>query len=127
MASDFMKFTNRFKKLALTLATLGIVLPNPNMVFAADQTASVKSEAQKPISDVSLDAHNRLVGQVVDGKGTAKAGTVVTVASLQGEAVQKVTTDAKGNFSAEIKQGGVYMDSGKESSAAVRVWTKQAA
>lgn len=114
----------KLSKCMLWLAAIGLVVPQVRVVSAAD--AQPGARHQTPIVDVSLTQDSLLRGQVVNGEGTPKASTQVTLASSDG-IVARGVTDEQGIFALKVDKGGIYSLSDGESSALVRAWTSQAA
>ena len=125
-----MKFTQITRNLVLVLASIGLIVPQTGVAWAAapkSASRAIETAHVRSVSDVALTADKKLQGQIVDGQGAAKGNTVVTISTARGEVVSRVKADAHGNFATEIAKGGVYAITTNDSTVAVRVWTKGSA
>lgn len=125
-----MKYTQFTRSLALTLGSIGLIVPQAGVASAASPKTAVRvnrTEQVRTISDVALTADGILQGQIVDRKGVAKGHTKVTISTTRGEVVSQVHADADGNFTTELAKGGMYTLATSDTTVAVRVWTKDSA
>ena len=114
-------------RIMLWLALVGLLLPPVRQVSATDRTVSPPTVSpQAQLVDIKLTSDNLLQGQLVDRQGAAKANTKVQL-SAGGEVVAEGISDQQGAFRIPVDRGGVYALSDGETSALVRVWTRQAA
>jgi len=110
------------KGAAVALATLGFVVPCPNL-SAADQSAKRAQKSQIP--DVSL-AGGVFSGRVVDHSGTPMEGAEVVIKQGKDE-VSRTVTDKNGLFAAKNLKGGVYQVSSGNTDGVYRLWTEKTA
>lgn len=121
-----MKITNLVKGAVVTLAALGMVMPQ-GQVAAASGLKSIKAvkTVEASVADVSL-SNGALVGRVVDHTGAALASKEVVVRQGKNE-VAKVKTDKAGTFAVSNLKGGLYEVTAGTSTGTFRVWTESAA
>lgn len=112
------------KGAAVALATLGFVVPCPNL-SAADQTTTKRAQKSQ-IPDVSLASGGVFSGRVVDHSGTPLEGSEVVIKQGKDE-VARTMTDKKGLFTAKNLKGGVYQVSAGNTDGVFRLWTEKTA
>lgn len=121
-----MKITNLVKGAVVTLAALGMVMPQAQ-VEAATGLKGVKAVKTVEVSSVDIALSNgALVGRVVDHTGAAMASKEVVVRQGKNE-VAKVQTDKSGTFTVSNLKGGLYEVSSGATTGSFRVWTESAA
>lgn len=121
-----MKLTNLVKGAVVTLAALGMVMPQ-GQVQAATGLKTIKAVKTVEVSAVDVAMSNgSLVGRVVDHTGTAMASKEVVVRQGQNE-ISKVKTDSNGVFAVSNLKGGLYEVTAGTSTGTFRVWTESAA
>lgn len=118
-----MKLTNLVKGAVVTLAALGMVMPQ-GQVHAASAFKSVKT-VEASVADVAL-SNGTFVGRVVDHTGTPLASKEVVVRQGSKE-LAKVKTDSNGTFQVTSLKSGVYQVTSGATTGAFRVWTESAA
>lgn len=121
-----MKITNLVKGAVVTLAALGMVMPQ-GQVAAATGLQGIKSvkTVEASVIDVSL-SNGAMVGRVVDHTGAALASKEVVVRQGKNE-ISKVKTDSTGTFAVSNLKGGLYEVTAGTSTGTFRVWTESAA
>ncbi|HET6425848.1 MAG TPA: carboxypeptidase-like regulatory domain-containing protein [Planctomycetaceae bacterium] len=121
-----MKVTNLVKGAVVTLAALGMVMPQ-GQVEAATGLKGIKAvkTVEASVADISL-ANGALIGRVVDHTGAAMASKEVVVRQGKNE-VAKVQTDKSGTFAVSNLKGGLYEVTAGTSTGTFRVWTESAA
>src|SRR5262245_36723131 len=121
-----MKLTNLVKGAVVTLAALGMVMPQ-GQVAAASGLQGIKAvkTVEASAADVSL-SNGALVGRVVDHTGAALASKEVVVRQGKNE-VSKVKTDSNGTFAVSNLKGGLYEVTAGTSTGTFRVWSESAA
>lgn len=121
-----MKITNLVKGAVVTLAALGMVMPQ-GQVAAASGLQGIKSvkTVEASVIDVSL-SNGALVGRVVDHTGAALTSKEVVVRQGKNE-ISKVKTDSSGAFAVSNLKGGLYEVTAGTSTGTFRVWTESAA
>ena len=97
---------------ALTLATLGICLPQVTLAV----------EPAPAILDVALADGGVLHGQVVNAQGVGAAGMPVYIRT-QDRDVAAATTAADGTFAVQGLKGGVYQVSTLQGHGVYRLWS----
>jgi len=108
---------NACRLLAVTLATLGIVLPTP-LLQAADPVQA--------IPDIALDAHGTLLGTLVDAQGQPQPQALVAL-QQDGQTLAQTRSDAHGRFAVTGLRGGVYLIVTEHGALPCRAWTAAAA
>jgi hypothetical protein len=109
---------------AVALATLGLMLPAPQ-VMAASSSKPVIETVNASMFDIGLQ-HGVFAGRVVDHTGTAAKSAEVVV--RQGEKViAKTTTDETGRFEVKGLRGGVYEVASGKTIGTYRVWQQEVA
>lgn len=121
-----MKLTNLVKGAVVTLAALGMVMPQ-GQVQAATGFKTIKAVKTVDVSviDIAL-SQGDLVGRVVDHSGTSMASKEVVVRQGKNE-IAKVKTDANGVFAVSNLKGGLYEVTSGTTTGTFRVWTESAA
>lgn len=125
-----MKCTHISRSLTLLLASIGVVVPQATVAFAAPSDQAIRPSVPQTaptLADVVLTAAGKLQGQVIDRQGAPKANAPVTIATARGEVVGHVKSDRQGYFTADLSKGGVYTIATNETKVAVRVWAQAAA
>lgn len=113
-------------RLLLYLSALGLILPQAPLATAANLSDNApKAAAASPLVDVALKG-GLLRGQLVDGKGAAKALTQVTISTKE-QVVERAVSDEQGRFALRLNQSGVYFISAGDNSSLIRAWTEAAA
>ena len=107
-------YVSAWKRAALCLACLGLILPQPALMAAETQTQS---------NDISLTKGGTLDGTVVDANGQAIANTSVKV-KFRGFTVATTESDANGRFAVCGLRGGVHEICTAGGSTVNRFWTK---
>jgi len=107
-------YVSAWKRAALCLACLGLILPQPALMAAETQTRS---------KDISLTTGGTLAGTVVDANGQAIANTSVKV-KFRGFTVATTKSDATGRFAVCGLRGGVHEICTAGGSTVNRFWTK---
>ncbi len=108
-----MKITKFVRGMALTLATLGLCVPQ--VAFAVEPAAPA-------ILDVALSDGGMLHGRVVSVQGTGVAGAPVFV-KAQDRDVATATTAADGTFNVQGLKGGVYQVATIQGHGIYRLWS----
>jgi hypothetical protein len=122
----WMKVTNLVKGAVVTLAALGMVMPQ-GQVEAATGLKGIKAvkTVEASVADISL-ANGALTGRVVDHTGAAMASKEVVVRQGKNE-VAMVKTDKSGTFVVSNLKGGLYEVTAGTCTGTFRVWTESAA
>ncbi len=121
-----MKLTNLVKGAVVTLAALGVLMPQGQVAAATGlKTIKAVKTVEASVADVAL-ANGALVGRVVDHTGAALTSKEVVVRQGKHE-VAKVMTDKSGTFAVSNLKGGLYEVTAGTSSGTFRVWTESAA
>ncbi len=107
-----MKTARLVRGVALTLATLGICLPQ----------VTLAAEPAPAILDVALADGGVLHGQVVNSRGVGAAGMPVYIRT-QDRDVAAATTAADGTFGVQGLKGGVYQVSTLQGHGVYRLWS----
>jgi hypothetical protein len=119
-----MKLIKLLKGIAVTAATLGILVPLPTIVNAAENAAATRQA--EVVRDVALGAGGVIRGQVVNRDGLPDQGAAVSV-SRDGETIATVNADEKGAFAIAGVSGGVYAISSGKATGVIRAWSHQTA
>ena len=114
-----MKLAAIIKRLVVSVAVLGICLPQPLL-------ASTPAKQSPVVVDVALGQGGVLLGQVVDPNGAVKANVPVSL-RLGDRELAKARTDNNGYFAFSGLRGGVYMVAAAKGVAAYRVWAERTA
>ena len=120
-----MTFQRLLQNAAVAMAGCGM-LASPSFVLAAEAPQAARTAPAVQITDVALDAHGYLHGQVVDTQGAPQSGVEVLL-ERDAHRVSSVRTDKKGNFAAPASQGGHYRVRAGQTEGVYRVWTAAAA
>ena len=120
-----------FQRASVSLACVGLLLPQPVMAVQASSTPSTSQSANETfalpvIGDVELGEGGVLLGRVTTPEGVAETGIVVAV-YRDGELVARSLTDAEGVFTVEGLRGGIYQISTADTTSLFRLWTPQTA
>jgi hypothetical protein len=113
-----MKLGKFVRRVAITLAVLGMSLPEVALAAAP--------VAPPAVIDVALADGGVLHGQVVDLQGANTTGVPVSVRNQDKEIV-KTTTAKDGTFAVQGLRGGVYQVAAGEGQGVYRLWTANAA
>jgi len=114
-----MKFAAIIRGLVVSVAVLGICLPQTSLASRPVKQAPV-------VVDVALGQGGVLLGQFVDTNGAAKANTPVSL-RLGNRELAKANTDNNGYFAFSGLRGGVYQLVAPKSVATYRAWAEQTA
>lgn len=114
-----MKLAAIFKGLVVSVAVLGICLPQPLL-------ASTPVKQSPVVVDVALGQGGVFLGQVVDPNGAVKAKVPVSL-RLGDRELAKAKTDTNGYFAFSGLRGGVYQVVTAKGVAAYRVWAERTA
>jgi hypothetical protein len=101
----------------IVLVSLVAAVCVPQALWAA----AVTPEQPTVVADVAMTADGRLVGQVLDGRGSPVAGAPVAIFQQDRQAA-RATTDAAGYFAVAGLRSGVYQVAAAEGRAFYRVW-----
>lgn len=108
------------------LAAANLAFPH-KAVVAAEQTAKVAAvSVQKTVKDVSLASSGTMQGRVVNARGQALEGSVVTIQQA-GKPVAQTVTNARGEFAVAGLKGGVYHVQAGDTTGVFRAWTARTA
>ena len=118
-----MKCFNLIRGAAVTLAALGMMIPNAPAIAAGQ--VQVKTVDAK-IFDISLSTGGTFKGRVVDHTGSAIEGAAVTIKQNNKE-VARTVTDKTGTYSVSNLKNGVYNVSSGATEGTYRVWADQSA
>jgi hypothetical protein len=99
----------------LSLATLGICLPQPAM--------AIGPEVKPLVTDVALADGGLLRGQVINPQSGAGAANLPVTLRVQDQIVATATTDAAGRFAVQRLRGGVHQIIAGENQAVYRFWS----
>lgn len=114
-----MKLAAIFKGLVVSVAVLGLCLPQPLL-------ASTPVKQSPVVVDVALGQGGVFIGQVVNPNGAVKANIPVSL-RLGDRELARSKTDASGFFAFSGLRGGVYQVSADKGVAAYRVWAERTA
>lgn len=122
-----MALTRTLTSAAVTLASFGLVLPQPVLAQAPAGVRSASTPAVvAPISDVQLHQGGTLMGQVVNADGAPLKGTIVHV-QQGGAQVATITTNESGFFQANHLHGGIYQVAAADGYGTYRMWAPNTA
>ncbi len=123
-----MKSMRFLKMAAITLASLGLVVPRGTVMAAGQDAIPTKQTAdvKQTTVDVELGADGLLVGHVVDENGAPVEGAIVSIRHGRNE-VANTQTDKNGVFHATSLRGGVHQIVAGNGSGLYRFWTNDAA
>lgn len=118
-------FGFRFMKgAAVSLATLGLMVPQARVLADAPQAKAVgKADAKKQIPDVFLTEGGTMSGRVVDHTGAVMPGAKVTL-KHNNKVVATAQTDKEGVYSFKNLKSGTYYPSSGNTEGVFRVWNK---
>lgn len=120
-----MKCFSLVRGAAVTLAALGMMIPNAPAMAAGPQRITVKSVDAK-IFDISLAQGGSFKGRVVDHTGAALEGAAITVKQNNKEVARSIT-DKDGSFEVSNMKGGVYTVSSGATEGTYRLWDAKVA
>lgn len=112
----------------MTLATLGMVVPN-TAAIAVEQAAAPRVEVKTvnaQIFDIALSSGGTFKGRVVDHTGTPLDGAEVTVKQNNKE-IRRSVTDKTGSFEVANLNSGVYSIVSGKTEGTYRVWDSNTA
>jgi hypothetical protein len=120
-----MKLWKMLGKVALSMAAVGMLVPN---WARAEAISSQPRQIQvaPAILDVSLSQDGRLVGQVLTSEGAPVRAEAVSV-RRDGQEIARVATDDMGRYEVRGLRGGVYQVATTQGTASYRVWSGNAA
>lgn len=122
-------FGFRFMKgAAVSLATLGLMVPQGRLLADAPQVKPVVGKADKvnKVPDVFLTEGGTMSGRVVDHTGKVLEGAKVTL-KQNNKVVATTVTDKEGVYSFKNLKSGVYNPSSGNTEGVFRVWSKTSA
>ena len=119
-----MKCFSLVRGAAVTLAALGMMIPNAPVMAVGPQRVTVKSVDAK-IFDISLQ-QGAFKGRVVDHTGAPMEGAAITVKQNNKE-VARTITDKDGSFEVANMKGGVYSVSSGATEGTYRLWDAKVA
>lgn len=117
------------KGAAVSLATLGMVFPQAQLLADGPQTPArpaAKAVQTAVTPDVALTTGGTLSGRVVDHTGKAIEGAQVAVRQGKTE-VSKTVTNKEGIYSFKNIKGGVYQVASGNTEGTFRVWAERTA
>ena len=114
-----MKLAAIIKGLVVSVAVLGICLPQPLL-------ASTPAKQSPVVVDVALGQGGVLLGQVVDPSGAPKPNVPVSL-KLRDRELAKAKTDAKGYFAFSGLRGAVYQVVAAKGVGSYRAWAERTA
>jgi hypothetical protein len=123
-----MKGLRIFKGAIVSLACLGIIMPQPQLMAASPKPSEQPggtAQAVKPI-DLALKAGGTVSGRVVNAEGVALDGAAVTVL-YQGKEIAKTVSDQDGNFAVQNLRGGNHVVIAGEGAGLYRFWAPETA
>lgn len=125
-----MKPSQFFKAAIVSLATLGVVMPQAGVLAAAESRAPARSTVRiartGEVADVTLAKDGTFAGRVVDHGGMPLADAEVVVRQGQRE-VARTRTDAKGAFAVKNARDGVYEVAAGKTEGRFHLWTSETA
>ena len=123
-----MKGLRRWRGAAVAVASLGMLLPQGDLMAAGSQKKVEKSQAKKAAHavDVALSAGGTFVGTVVDANGLGLEGAAVSIRQGNRE-VARTATDKNGRFAVKNLRGGLYHVVAGRGEAAYRFWAPNTA
>lgn len=124
-----MKGFRFLKKAALSLACVGILLPQADVQASSGPFKTVARESVDTASqviDVKLGENGILRGQVVNSQGKALEGTPVTIMQGRKEVVRTVT-GKNGEFAVKNLRGGLHQIVSANGVGLYRFWAEKAA
>lgn len=121
-----MKTFQMIQRAAVTVAAMGLLFPQVQLVAAQQQKVTAVKTVAAAVADVALTPQGALVGRVVDHAGVPQANREVLV--RQGQAVvARTATDKSGTFTVSNLKGGAYQVASGATTGNYRLWTEQAA
>ncbi len=112
------------KNAAVAMATVGAVLPLPELC-AQDRTPA-RSFSKSQIPDVTLAPGGVFAGRIVDQSMTSLEGAEVVLKQNNAE-IRRTMTDKNGLFTFQDLKGGVYQVSSGNTEGVFRLWTEKTA
>lgn len=119
-----MKCFSLIRGAAVTLAALGMMIPNAPALAAGPQRITMKTVDAK-IFDISM-SQSTFKGRIVDHTGAAVEGAAVTVKQNNKEVAHSVT-DKDGSFAVNNLKNGVYTVASGATEGTFRVWNEKSA
>lgn len=114
----------------VSLATLGVVMPQAGLAAAAETRAPARSSVRivrtGDVADVTLAADGTFAGRVVDHNGQPLKDAEVTVRQGQRE-VARTRSDAKGTFAVKNLPHGEYQVVSGKTEGRFHLWSKDSA
>lgn len=110
-------YISAWKRLALCLACVGMILP---------QGAAFASDAVSRSTDIGLRAGGTLTGSVVDSQGKPLVGSPVVVL-FNGMPIARTQTNAQGTFAVQSLRGGVHEIRSTKGRTIARLWAPNTA
>jgi hypothetical protein len=120
-----MKRFRTLGRLMAAIACIAMIAPRASWSSEVVRRSS-SSPAVAPITDVRMDAHARLGGQLVDRQGRPRSDVEVSLWS-RGERIARTRTTADGVFFFGQLRGGLYRVEASEAIGLCRVWTADSA
>ncbi|MEM8947004.1 MAG: carboxypeptidase-like regulatory domain-containing protein [Planctomycetota bacterium] len=115
--------TRRLRIVVVTLLALGMTAPLQAATNLMPEAAAYRAPE---VRDVALQESGMLVGQLVDGQGTALADANVIVGKA-GKGVAQVVTDSEGRFQVTGLKGGVHQILAAGQLGSYRLWAPRTA
>ena len=119
-----MRIVDAFRCLLVSLASVGIVLPQ--ITYAAGSASPPIPNVAAPVQDVALDRDGWLRGQLTDPNGTPIAGSAIRLLQ-SGRIVAETKTDPTGHFALAGIRGGLYEIASDRTVHVCRIWTSNTA
>lgn len=110
---------------AVTLAALGMMVPNAPAMAAGPARAQVKTVDAK-IFDIALSDGGAFKGRVVDHTGASLEGAEITIKQNNKEVARSVT-DKNGSYVVNNLKTGVYTVASGATEGTYRVWNEDTA
>lgn len=121
-----MKTLNLVQGAAVALATLGLMLPAPQVQAATGSQKMTVQTTEASVLDIGLQQNGTFAGRVVDHAGSATRNAEVVVRQGSKE-VARTRTDDQGRFAVQGLRGGVYEISSGKTVGTYRVWQSEVA
>lgn len=109
-----------------TATVVGVSMLLQSVGAAAEPGFAQANSNKLNATDVRLNEHGALTGQLVDRQGAPLANSVVTLWSA-GKLVSRCTTTGQGGFQFAGIRGGLYQVAAQNTGGAYRVWTNRTA
>ena len=125
-----MKGFQFIKVVMVSLATLGVVMPQAGILAAAETRAPARSSVRivrtGDVADVTLAADGTFAGRVVDHGGMPLKNAEVVIRQGQRE-FARARTDEKGGFAVRNLRNGEYQVASGKTEGRFHLWTKDSA